>query len=177
MRIIAGKFKGRTIRTPKGLPVRPTTDRTRESLFNILHHDYHWEDLHVLDLFCGTGMVSLEFASRGVASIVSVDRHARCVQAARDGATALGISNLKTIKMDVQRFLDNCTDHFDLIFLDPPYDMEGIDLLVKTIFARELLSPEGKVVLEHRSQLKFETIEQFEFSRSYGSSTLSFFNY
>lgn len=177
MRIIAGKFKGRTIRAAKGLPVRPTTDRTRESLFNILQHEYAWKDLQVLDLFCGTGSVSLEFASRGVGAVTSVDQHAGCVQSVRDMAASLGVGNLRTVKMEVQRFLDQCTDRYDLIFMDPPYDMPEIDRLVKTIFARELLLPEGMVILEHRSQLSFETLEHFGSSRSYGSSTLSFFNY
>lgn len=177
MRIIAGKFKGRTIRTPKGLPVRPTTDRTRESLFNILQHEYDWEDLNVLDLFCGTGSVSLEFASRGVAAVTSVDRHAACIQAVRDMAATLGISNLQTVKMEVQRFLDQCAAQYDLIFLDPPYDMPGIETLVDTVFARKLLAHGGTLVLEHRSQLRFDTLDFFQSSRSYGSSTLSFFTY
>lgn len=175
MRIIAGTFKGRSIRSPKGLPVRPTTDRMRESLFNILGNQYNWPELEVLDLFCGTGIVSLEFVSRGVQTVTSVDRHFKCVQAVKSAVSDLGVRNLKTIKMDVLRYLQQSESTFDIIFLDPPYDMPGIATLVQTIFERNLLRPEGQVILEHRAQLSFDILPQFELSRGYGSSTLSFF--
>ena len=80
MRIISGLYKGRKIVAPKNLPVRPTTDMSKEALFNILNNQYYFDDISVLDLFSGTGNISYEFASRGTENITAVDSHYDCIK-------------------------------------------------------------------------------------------------
>lgn len=177
MRVIAGKYGGRPIKTPKGLPVRPTTDRTREALFNILEQRLVWEETVVLDLFSGTGSVSLECWSRGAKSVISVDRNRKCVQAIKTLFKEFSLENGTVIQADVRQFLKTKNASFDLIFMDPPYDMPAQEDLIKLIKERKLLSPEGTFILEHRSQKDFSQVEGFEERRDYGSSSLSFFNF
>ncbi len=175
MRVIAGKYGGRPIRTPKGLAVRPTTDRTREALFNILNNYVEWEKLSVLELFCGTAAVSLEFISRGVSQLVCVDQNGRCVKAAKKLFSDFGVKEAKVQQMKAEIFVKKSTKRFDLIFMDPPYAMEGQPLLLARIFDRQLLCEGGMLILEHESQQQFEEIPYFDFSRKYGNSSLSFF--
>jgi 16S rRNA (guanine966-N2)-methyltransferase len=177
MRIISGKYKGRILRSPKGLPVRPTTDRTKESLFNILHNWYDWEGLRVLDLFAGTGNVSLEFWSRGVAEVISVDQHRGCVKAIEAAKRTLGIEGGKVVQMDVRAFVKQFNGApFDLIFMDPPYAMPRQAELVSEILQKGMLAENGTLIVEHASQIKMNQLEGFEMEKTYGSSRLSFFS-
>ncbi len=175
MRIIGGTYKGRTIRSPKGLPVRPTTDRTKEALFNRLNHLVELAGIKVLDLFAGTGNMTLEFWSRGARQVVSVDQHHRCVGTIKQHLRDLQIRGGSVIRMDARRYVSQATESFDLIFMDPPYALPGQPELVEQILAGELLTPDGILIVEHSPQLNFEEIEGFEESRIYGSSALSTF--
>lgn len=181
MRIISGKLGGRVLKVPSGLPVRPTTDRTKEALFNMLAHRFDFEELRVLDLFCGTGNISLECASRGAASIVSIDKDKRCVQAVKQFFKDFSIENAKVLQADVFKFVKNIEtelkDHlpFDLIFLDPPYAIPHQAELVQQLLQKHCLHPQGWLIIEHSSLLSFEGQEKFLFVRKYGSSSLSFF--
>lgn len=175
MRVIAGKYGGRPIHTPKGLPVRPTTDRTREALFNILNQYLDWESTNVLDLFCGTAAVSLECTSRGVTQVVCVDQDRRCVLAAKKLFSQFGETGVKVHKMKAETFIKKCDTQFDFIFMDPPYAMVGQSALIISIFKRELLKKDGLLVIEHTSKQSFESLPHFNFCRKYGSSSLSFF--
>ena len=104
MRIIGGKFKGKVIKLPKDLPVRPTTDFAKEALFNILSNSIDFDNLKVLDLFSGTGHISLEFASRGNCSIISVDKNFKCVGFLRSITKELNLE-INALKTDVFEFL------------------------------------------------------------------------
>ncbi|MEL6135609.1 MAG: 16S rRNA (guanine(966)-N(2))-methyltransferase RsmD, partial [Bacteroidota bacterium] len=172
---IGGKFGGRVIQVPKGLPARPTTDRTKEALFNILAHQVDWESAHVLDLFAGTGNISLECWSRGAQKVVSVEKDHRSVQAIKKNLQLLKVGQAQVIKMDVRKYLAQAKGSFDFIFMDPPYDMPGQTLLIKQIFDGELVAPEGILVVEHRKSVSFEDVSYFEQVRKYGDSSLSFF--
>ena len=121
MRIISGSHKGRRVIAPKKLPVRPTTDRSKEGLFNILQHRLNFESLHVLDLFSGTGNISYEFASRGIANITAVDQNRHCVNFIKKTATDIGLT-INSLQSDSITFLKKKVSHYDLIFGDPPYD-------------------------------------------------------
>jgi 16S rRNA (guanine(966)-N(2))-methyltransferase RsmD len=175
MRIIGGKYKGRVIRPPKGLPVRPTTDQAKEGLFNILAHRFELEGARVLDVFAGTGNMSYEFLSRGADSVTAVDRHPKCVQYIQEQFRVLEADRSKALRSDVGRFLGKDTGNYDLVFMDPPYGMEGLLELVETSFRRNLLAEEGWVILEHPSREDYSHSVYFYELRKYGSSSFSIF--
>jgi 16S rRNA (guanine966-N2)-methyltransferase len=113
MRIISGSHKGRRLTAPKKLPVRPTTDRSKEALFNILQHQYHWENMAVLDLFAGTGSISYEFGSRGVKNITAVDQNKMCLDFIRKTSESLELS-VQLTQMDALKYLSVVKMQFDL---------------------------------------------------------------
>ncbi|HUH26369.1 MAG TPA: 16S rRNA (guanine(966)-N(2))-methyltransferase RsmD [Flavobacterium sp.] len=178
MRIISGKFKGRRITAPKNLPVRPTTDLSKESLFNILNHQFTFRDLKVLDLFAGTGNISYEFASRGAAPIVSVDTDFGCVNFIKKTAQQFEM-DITPIKSDVYKFLERAKTKYDVIFADPPYDFtqEQFEKIVTLVFENELLEDDGMLIIEHSPQTKMEEVAYFSNERRYSSCVFSFFEY
>jgi 16S rRNA (guanine966-N2)-methyltransferase len=175
MRIIGGSLKGLKLNPPKNLPVRPTTDMAKEALFNILQNQIEFEDIDVLDLFSGTGNISMEFASRGAAKVVSVDRSIHCVHYLKDIARQHSLDNIRTFKDDVFKYLQLETDQFDLIFADPPYDLNRIPEIPKVIFEKDLLKPGGSLIVEHQSLQNLSNHPAFVEQRDYGHSSFSFF--
>ncbi|MCO5947770.1 16S rRNA (guanine(966)-N(2))-methyltransferase RsmD [Mucilaginibacter flavidus] len=176
MRIIGGRLRGLRLNPAKNLPVRPTTDLAKEALFNILQNKIEFEDIRVLDLFSGTGNISMEFASRGAAQVISVDRSIQCVHYLKDTARQHGLTNIKTFKDDVFKYLQLETDQYDLIFADPPYDMNQIPEIPKIVFEKNLLSPGGLLIVEHQSMQNLSNHPAFSEQRKYGHSSFSFFN-
>ena len=174
MRIISGSHKGRRILAPKKLPVRPTTDRSKEGLFNILQHRLNFKSLNVLDLFSGTGNISYEFASRGVANIAAVDQNRHCVNFIKKTAIDLGL-NIEISQCDSISFLEKKTSHYDLIFGDPPYDWVAEAYFVLILEAKKSLNESGLIILEHSTFVDLSTGQGFDFSRTYGGSVFSFF--
>ena len=174
MRIISGSHKGRRILAPKKLPVRPTTDRSKEGLFNILQHRLNFKSLHVLDLFSGTGNISYEFASRGVANIAAVDQNRHCVNFIKKTAIDLEL-NIEISQCDSISFLEKKTSHYDLIFGDPPYDWLAEAYFVLIIEAKKSLNESGLIILEHSTFIDLSPGQGFDFSRTYGGSVFSFF--
>lgn len=178
MRIISGKYKGRRIFPPKNLPVRPTTDMSKEALFNVLNNHFNLTGLKVLDLFAGTGNISFEFGSRGSDNITSVDGDFGCIKFIKQTASEFDF-NIAAIKSDVFKFLEKNNVAYDIIFADPPYglDQEAFEKIVKTVFERQLLGPEGMMVIEHSKYTKMEHLEHFSFQKNYGGSFFSFFEF
>ncbi len=178
MRIVSGKFKGRRIIAPKNLPVRPTTDLSKEALFNILNHQFSFRELKVLDIFAGTGNISYEFASRGAEPITCVDTDFGCVNFIKKTAAQFDM-DITAIKSDVYKFLERSKIKYDIIFADPPYDFsqEQFDKIYQLIFENELLEDDGLLIIEHSTQTKMEHLEHFSNSRKYGGSIFSFFEY
>lgn len=176
MRIIRGRYQRRQIHAPNNLPVRPTTDMAKESLFNILENSVDFEDITVLDLFAGTGNISYEFVSRGSKKVVSVDENQGCVRFIRETATALKMEELVAFCSDVFRFISSHKSKYDVIFADPPYDCEHYSQLVKLIFEHELLNDNGILVVEHSRSINFSDYPNFEEERKYGKVHFSFFN-
>ena len=176
MRIISGKYKGRRISPPKGLPVRPTTDMSKEALFNVLNNYFNFSGLKVLDLFAGTGNISYEFASRGSDNITSVDGDFGCVKFIKQTATEFDF-NIAGIKSDVFKFLEKNNSSYDIIFADPPYDFDQatFEKIVELVFANELLQEDGMMIIEHSKHTKLDHMINFSFQRSYGGSVFSFF--
>lgn len=175
MRIISGKLKGIRLNPPPGLPVRPTKDMAKEALFNILNNLFDFEQIKVLDLFSGTGSLSVEFASRGVPDIVSVDRNTGCYNYLKDISRQYQLSSIHPQKADVFKFLKLETDTYDLIFADPPYDLPQIPEIPQLVFSRGLLKPEGLLVVEHPTMKRLGDHPNFTEQRKYGYSSFSFF--
>jgi 16S rRNA (guanine966-N2)-methyltransferase len=176
MRIISGKHKGRRISPPKGLPVRPTTDMSKEALFNVLNNHFSFDNLKILDLFAGTGNISFEFASRGCTPITSVDADFGCIKFIKQIATEFDF-NIAATKSDVFAFLDKNKTSYDIIFADPPYglDQKTFEKIVLTVFEKELLNEEGMMIIEHSKYTKLDHLINFSFQKSYGGSFFSFF--
>ena len=176
MRIISGIHKGRRIIAQKKLPVRPTTDRSKEAIFNILQNQYYWENSSVLDLFSGTGSISYEFGSRGVKNIIAVDQNKMCVDFIRKTSVSLKLP-IRVIQMDVIKYLSSVKKSFDLIFADPPYNIETEQYtqIVKTVFSNQLLNNQGVLIIEHSERKDLEKNFGFVQSRKYGSNVFSFF--
>lgn len=175
MRIIGGKLRGLRLNPPKGLPVRPTTDLAKEALFNILQNQIDIADTRILDLFSGTGNLSLEFASRGAAEVIAVDKSIRCVHYLKDTARQHGLEQIKTYNADVFKYLELENEKYDLIFADPPYDLSRIPEIIKIVFERELLSPDGILIVEHQTMQNLSNHPAFSEQRKYGHSSFSFF--
>lgn len=175
MRIIGGKLRGLRLNTPKNLPVRPTTDLAKEALFNILNNQVEFEGLNVLDLFSGTGNISLEFASRGARQVVAIDRSIHCINYLKDTARQHHLEDIKTFKADVFKYLEMETEQYDLIFADPPYDLNRIPDIPRIIFEKGLLSADGLLIVEHQSMQNLAQHQAFVEQRKYGHSSFSFF--
>lgn len=178
MRIIGGDLKGRRFSPPTGLKARPTTDYAKESLFNILNNRIDFEQTKVLDLFAGTGSISLEFVSRGCRNVTCVEMMGlhynfiqKCVQELQL------TSYISPVKGDVFRFLSKCTDSFDLIFSDAPYNLKNGDSLPDLIFAASLLRPDGLYIMEHSDKKDFSFHPRFKEVRKYGKVNFSFFGH
>ncbi len=177
MRIIGGKHKGRKIRAPKNLPVRPTTDITKESLFNILQNQYFFDEIKVLDLFAGTGNISFEFASRGTPEIIAVDQHPGSVKFIRKTAREMQMP-IRAVHADVFQFLNLPSgETFNVIFADPPYQMpaDKWENLINQILENNFLAPGGLFILEHPKALDFSGHRAFTRMKKYGQTRLSFF--
>ena len=176
MRIISGKLKSRRLSAPKNLPVRPTTDMAKESLFNILNNTYYFDAISVIDLFSGTGNISYEFASRGTKKICSVDAHAGCIRYINTTAKELDL-DISTFKSDVYKFLEKTPLKADVIFADPPYDFEEEKFLkiVNLVFDREILNEGGVLIVEHSKHTDLTTHEKHIYDKRYGGNVFSFF--
>ncbi|MDY5969509.1 MAG: 16S rRNA (guanine(966)-N(2))-methyltransferase RsmD [Bacteroidales bacterium] len=175
MRIIAGTLKGRRLNPPENLPVRPTTDMARESLFDILNNYVDYEECDVLDLFAGTGAVSMEFVSHGVKAVTAVDQNAACVDFIKRSAQLFKAENLHVVRSDVFALLKKAYMKFDIVFADPPYDLETLPELPNLVFEKELLKPEGIFILEHSKAHTFEDHPRFWQHRRYGKVNFTFF--
>ncbi len=176
MRIISGKNKGKKISIPKNLPVRPTTDQSKEAIFNIINNIYYFDELNVLDLFSGSGNISYEFASRGVKNIKCVDNNSNCVRFIKKISDELNF-NLKITKSDTLKYLKSCLDQFDMIFFDPPYvfKIEEYFKIIDLILERNLLNTNGIIIAEHTKQISLKEHKNFNKNKDYGGCSFSFF--
>jgi 16S rRNA (guanine(966)-N(2))-methyltransferase RsmD len=175
MRIISGKYKGRRISAPNNITARPTTDFAKEGLFNLLNNRIDFEGIDVLDLFAGTGSISIEFVSRDCKSVISIEQNERHCSFIRKICSELKITNLSLLKTDVFKFIGSCHTQFDMIFADPPYELEKIAEIPDLIFSHKLLKTDGLFVLEHSAKHSFESHPHFVDHRHYGNVNFSFF--
>ncbi len=155
MRIIAGEFRGRTIHAPRTMRVRPTTDRTKETMFNILQNLRGFEGARVLDLFAGSGTLGLEALSRGAVHAILVDNATASIAVIRRNVAALGVEERVTLVCDsARRFLRSAGGRFDILFVDPPYAFEAEEYLALTgeIHRRGLCAEGGILMLKFSSR-------------------------
>jgi 16S rRNA (guanine966-N2)-methyltransferase len=174
MRIISGKFRGKKIEAPTSLPVRPTTDTAKEGLFNWLNNRIDFEEIDVLDLFSGTGNISLEFLSRGALHITAVDKNADCMRFLVQTTQKMDIYNLKIFNLDVFVAIERLREKFDVIFADPPYDFPKYRELLTNIWEKELLKEDGLLIIEHPKEVQFEHPQLINI-RKYGKVHFSIF--
>ena len=178
MRIITGKYKGRHFDIPRSFKARPTTDFAKENIFNVLNGYIDFEDATVLDLFAGTGSISLELLSRGCRQVVSVEMdrdHHRFIKQCVDKLGNDTSFNIQCIRGDAFRFVKSCRMQFDFIFADPPYALEQLPKIPDLIFEKGLLKEDGVFVFEHGKQNDFSQHPNFAEHRSYGSVNFSIF--
>lgn len=177
MRIISGKYKSIRLNAPKGLPTRPTTDRAKESLFNILRNQIDLQGLKVLDLFAGIGGISLEFLSRDAESVLSVEINRKAIQFLNETKRRLEIDNWKIYNGDVFKVLKKYKEEeFDLIFADPPYDLRNIEDIPNLVFESGLLKPDGWLIVEHSSDTSLSDVGNFVEQRTYSKVNFSIFH-
>lgn len=176
MRIIGGIYKRRRFDVPPTFKARPTTDFAKENLFNVLMNYIDFEeDVDALDLFAGTGSISIELVSRGCRRVVSVEKdfkhHAFITKVLQELKTDVCLP----LKGDVFKYLERSNDVFDFIFADPPYALKELPQLPELVFEKQLLKPNGLFVLEHGKDYDFSQHPHFMEHRSYGSVNFSFF--
>lgn len=175
MRIISGNLKGRRVAQHHNFNARPTTDFARSSLFNILNNYFYFDKLRVLDLFAGTGSISIEFASRGCTNIELVENDFKNFKLISESLKEFSLGGIKVFKVDAFKYLDGCKPGYDIIFADPPYDLEGIDVIPDKVFSRQLLNDEGWFIFEHSKQYHFQQHPNFKEERKYGAVHFSIF--
>lgn len=175
MRIITGQYKGRHFDIPRAFKARPTTDFAKENIFNVLQGYVDFEGAEALDLFAGTGSISLELVSRGCAKVVSVEADRDHAHFIRECFKKLGEECDILVKGDVFRFLKTCKQQFDFIFADPPYALKELPLIPDLVLDGGLLKEEGIFVFEHGKNNDFSSHPRFIEHRSYGSVNFSLF--
>ena len=180
MRIVAGKFRGKQLSSPEDDSIRPTADRVRESVFNILASRLgpNFDGLRVLDLFAGTGALGLEALSRGAANVVFVDTGAEARGLIRDHIEAFGIAGFaKLLRRDATALGPAGTmGPFDLVFLDPPYGKGLGEQALASLRAGGWLAKDATIVLEESSEVELTLPPGFEIDdrREYGAAAVHF---
>jgi len=175
MRIIGGTYKGRIFSPGKSFKARPTTDLAKESLFNILANRIDFEEIKVLDLFAGTGSISLEFLSRGSTDVTMVELNFKHIQFIKSVLSKLNLK-ARVIRADVEKFIASDHKKYDLIFVDPPYDHQNFKEIIVQIIEKKLLTVNGILIIEHPKEYDFSELPGYRDTRKYGKVHFSFFN-
>lgn len=176
MRVISGIYKRRRFEIPKNFKARPTTDFAKENLFNVLANWIDFEDgVTALDLFAGTGSISIELVSRGCDKVISIEKepmhHSFIIKVMQEVKT----DKCLPIRGDVFKFIDSTREKFDFIFADPPYALANLKEIPNLIFEKGLLKEDGLFILEHGRDNCFGDNPHFVEQRIYGSVNFSFF--
>ena len=175
MRIITGKYKGRHFDIPRTFKARPTTDFAKENIFNVLIQYVDLEGAAALDLFSGTGSITLELLSRGCAQVISVEMDRDHHRFICDCLKKLDTQACVPLRADVFRFIKSCHTQYDFIFADPPYALKEISTIPDLIFEKGLLKADGLLILEHGKDHDFQQHPRFIEHRTYGSVNFSLF--
>lgn len=176
MRITGGEWRGRRPKMIKGFQGRPTTDFGRESLFNLLNARVDIEGLSVLELFAGTGMVALEFLSRGAGSVTSVELQPAAIRGMSQLAREWKLDDWQIVRGDALQFIQRSLTQFDVIFADPPYDLPELSSLPAAVLEGSLLVPGGWFILEHGERTDVSSVPHYVETRKYGHVHFSLFH-
>lgn len=175
MRIITGIYKGRHFDIPRSFKARPTTDFAKENIFNVLTGYIDFEGATALDLFSGTGSITLELLSRGCSHVVSIEQDRDHHRFICDCVRKLDTQACIPLRGDVFRFVRSCKQQFDFIFADPPYALKELPLIPDLVLGKGLLAADGVFVFEHGKDHDFSQHPNFREHRSYGSVNFSIF--
>ena len=175
MRIIGGKYRGKTIIPPTNFTARPTTDFAKEAIFTMLINTFNFENLSVLDLFSGTGSISYEFCSRDCKKLVAVENDTNHAKFIRNQFEILNFQQATLINIDVFKYLKNCKEKFDIIFADPPYQLENIEEIYHLVIDNQLLTPDSWLIIEHSDKINLSDLPFFMKKKQYGSVNFSIF--
>ncbi|MCQ2268374.1 MAG: 16S rRNA (guanine(966)-N(2))-methyltransferase RsmD [Bacteroidaceae bacterium] len=176
MRVISGIYKHRRFDVPKSFKARPTTDFAKENLFNVLYNYLDFEGISALDLFAGTGSISIELVSRGCEKVISVEKDRQHFAFIKKVMSEVKTEKCMPVCGDVFKFISRSTEHFDFIFADPPYALTELAKIPDLIFEHNLLNEDGLFVLEHGKDYDFSQHAHFLEHREYGSVNFSFFH-
>lgn len=181
MRIVGGKNRRKTITPPPNFRARPTTDFAKENLFNVLSNYFDFDDVEVLDLFSGTGSISYEFCSREARRVVAIEMNPAHLKFIVDTARSLHFDQLTAIGSNVFVYLRTMAGarseeaRFDIIFADPPYDLDQVTEIPDIIFQGQFLKPDGWLIVEHSAARDFSGHPHYRETRKYGSVHFSVF--
>ena len=176
MRIISGELGGRRFNPPNSMPyTRPTTDIAKEGLFNVIENNIELVGASSLDLFGGTGSISYELYSRGVAQLTVVEKDPEMYNFIKKTSDQMGIKEIHILRADVFKFIRECKDQFDIIFAGPPYALGNIEDIPNLIVEHKLLKDEGWFILEHTPRNDFKDFPLFRTERKYGTTIFSIF--
>ena len=175
MRIITGKYKSRHFDIPRTFKARPTTDFAKENIFNVLNGYIDLDGAEALDLFSGTGSITLELLSRGCSRVTSIELDRDHHRFICDCVKKLGTEACLPLRADVFRFVKSCRQQYDIVFADPPYALKELPQIPDLVFERALLKPDGILVFEHGKDHDFSQHPRFVEHREYGSVNFSLF--
>lgn len=175
MRIIRGKFGRRRFNVPTNISARPTTDFARENIFNVLENMIDFDGISAIDLFAGTGAISLEMVSRGAASVIAVEKAQTQYRFIDQVRQQLNCRELTVVRGDALRFIESAGPVVDLIFADPPYDMDDFESVPGRILASPRCGDDTLVVVEHSKARDFSALPGFFEHRAYGSVNFALF--
>ena len=172
MRVITGTARGMTLRSPKGMQTRPTLDQVKEAIFSAIQ--FETEGRRVLDLFAGSGQLGIEALSRGAKSAVFTDRQPQAISVIRENLDKTGLAEkARVIRTDFVTFLTNCTEKFDIILLDPPYEENFLEITLKLISEIDILSNDGIIICEsennkvlRKSFCKLKITKEYHYGRA-----------
>lgn len=157
------------------MDARPTTDFAKEGLFNVLQHSMALEGIRVLDLFAGTGNISLEFLSRGAMEVISVEQDRTLFAFMQRTSRELNETGWRMVKGDVFSFLAGHRGVYDVVFADPPFHMDGIERIPALVRSAGLLGHDGILVVEHHEKTDLAALPGHQRTRKYGTIHFSFF--
>ncbi|HOP50484.1 MAG TPA: 16S rRNA (guanine(966)-N(2))-methyltransferase RsmD [Ignavibacteriales bacterium] len=179
MRIISGKYKGHRIQAPSPQTTRPTTDRVRETLFNILNNIIDFEGIKVLDIYSGSGSLGLEFLSRGASIVHFIEKNYSAYNILLGNINKIGVQEqVRIFKVDAIKYVQTTAEKYDIVIADPPFFKFDIYDVVKGVFEKDLLNDDGMMIIERSIQTAEKDKENFlkEPYKRIGDTLLYFFN-